>query len=341
MGGCCSSKVSTRWFNAYEKDMGSLEGKKIAITGTTSGVGFCAALTCVKKGAEVFALNRPSKRAEDSLDKIRAAVPNGKITAIECDLQSFASVRRGAQELNAKCAAGGLDVLSLNAGVMGQANRATEDGFDVQMQTNAIAGFLLTKDVMPSLKRALELKGHSRVVAQTSSARHGTGGPQGPLEAKYLGKNGPELGPDANPGADTRYHHSKLATLVFSHALHNKFKAANLKITSTCATPGYATTSLFANADHHPFPTWIPQCVVTNVIGQQTAEDATMPLLDAMFKPDAEGMVLYSPSMGLMSEMRGPVKVYPAKPTDLNFHAGSEEMLWSLCEKAIGEPFTL
>jgi len=334
MGG----SVSTRWFDDYEKkEMPSLDGKKIAITGTTSGVGFCVALACVKKGADVFALNRPSKRVEESLDKIRAAVPNGKITAIDCDLQSFASVRRCAQELNAKCADGGLDVLSLNAGIMGQANRATEDGFDVQMQTNVIAGFLLTKEALPSLRRALEIKGKARVAAQTSSARLDGGA----LVAKSLGKSGPELGSDQNPGASTRYHHSKLGTLVFSHALQSKFKSANLNIKSTCATPGYAATSLFANAEHQPFPSWMPQCCVTQIIGQQTPEDAAMPILDAMFKPDAEGMVLYAPSKGLMGEMCGPVKVFPQKPTDVNFHAGSEEMLWSMCEQATGETFTM
>jgi len=314
-----------------------LDGKKVAITGTTSGVGFCVALACVRKGAEVFALNRPSKRVEESLSNIRGAVPNAKITAIDCDLQSFASVRRCGLELNAKCADGGLDVLSLNAGIMGQANRATEDGFDVQMQTNVIAGLLLTMEVLPSLKTALELKGRARVAAQTSSARL----QGGPLEAKYFGKSGPELGSDQNPGASTRYHHSKLGTLVFSHALHSKFKAANLNIKSTCATPGYAATSLFSNAEHHPFPTWIPQCCVTKIIGQQTAEDAAMPLLDAMFKPDVEGMVLYAPSQGLMGEMCGPVKIFKTKPTDANFNAGSEEMLWTMCEQAIGETFTM
>jgi len=335
---CCSGEVTTRWFDEYfKKEMPSLEGKKIAITGTTSGVGFCVATACLKKGAEVFVLNRPSKRAEESLGKIRAAVPGGKIEAIACDLQSFASVRQAAKELNAKCAQGGLDVLSLNAGIMGQGNKSTEDGFDVQMQTNTIANFLLTKETFPSLKKALELKGHARVAVQTSSARL----QGGPLEAKYLGKNGPELGPDGNPGADTRYHHSKLAALVFSHALHSKLKAADLNMKSTCATPGYAATGLFDNADHSPWPTWIPQCIVTWGLGLQTAEDGSMPLLDAMFKPDAEAMVLYSPSQGLQGEMKGPVKVYPQKPSDLCFHAGSEEMLWSGCEKAIAEPFTM
>lgn len=334
---CCSGEVTTQWFNEYEQKMSSLEGKKVAITGTTSGVGFVLATTCAKKKAEVFVLNRPSKRAEESLAAIRKLVPYAKIESIDCDFNSFASVREAGKLLNAKCAEGGLDVLGLNAGVMGQANKATEDGFDVQMQVNAISGFLLTKEVLPSLKKAVELKGSARVASQTSSARHNGD----PLDPKYLGPNGPQLGPDANPGADTRYHQSKLATLVWSHALEKKFQAAKIGMKSTCATPGYAATNLFSNADAHPWPKWIPQCIVTKMLGLQTAEDGAMPMLSAMFKPDAEGMVLYSPSYGLQSEMKGPVREYDQKPTDLCFKNDSEQMLWSACEKAIGEPFTL
>lgn len=333
----CSGEVTTRWYHEYEQAMPSLEGKTVAITGTTSGVGFIVAMACAKKKADVFLLNRPSKRAEESVEAIKKMVPHAKIESIACDLNSFASVREAAKLLNAKCADGGLDVLSLNAGVMGQANRATEDGFDVQMQVNTMSHFLLTKEVLPSLKKAVELKGRARVAAHTSSARL----QGGPVDAKYLGPNGPHLGPDANPGADGRYHQSKLATLVFSHALEKKFKAANIGIKSTCATPGYAATALFNNADSHPWPAWVPQCIVTNMIGLQTAEDASMPMLDAMLKPDAEGMVLYSPSQGLQSEMRGPVKEYPQKPDDLCFKNDSEQMVWSACEKAIGEPFAM
>jgi len=44
---------------------------------------------------------------------------------------------------------GGIDVLCSNAGVMALEDDATQDGYDVQMQTNHLSHFLLTQEVPP------------------------------------------------------------------------------------------------------------------------------------------------------------------------------------------------
>ena len=49
----------------------SLNGKTIAITGTTSGTGFIAAKTVAKKGARTLLLHRKSDRSESSFNQIR------------------------------------------------------------------------------------------------------------------------------------------------------------------------------------------------------------------------------------------------------------------------------
>lgn len=53
--------------------------------------------------------------------------PSAKVVLIECDLMSFDSVRKAAQEVKSKYP-NGIDVLSCNAGVMALKDEATVDG---------------------------------------------------------------------------------------------------------------------------------------------------------------------------------------------------------------------
>ncbi len=66
-------------------------------------------------------------------------------------------------------------------------DQATKDGYDIQMQTNCLSHFLLTKELFPLLKNSHE----SRIVNHTSMARIGE-----PLYMKYCGKNSGNLGGD-------------------------------------------------------------------------------------------------------------------------------------------------
>jgi len=135
-----------------------MEGKTVAITGTTSGTGFVAAQACGKLGARVLLLNRPSTRADAALNDLQSQNSNADFTQIDCDLQSFSSVRGAAKNLRALCPKG-LDVLCNNAGVMALEDTATEDGFDVQMQTNHLSHFLLTKLCFDLLEKAAKKEG--------------------------------------------------------------------------------------------------------------------------------------------------------------------------------------
>eukprot|EP00958_Prasinococcus_capsulatus_P005402 scaffold523_cov446-Prasinococcus_capsulatus_cf.AAC.6 len=56
-------------------------------------------------------------------------------------------------------------------GVMASQNEGTVDGYDVQMQTNHLSHFLLTRELLPLLERGAELRGEARVVNHSSTAR--------------------------------------------------------------------------------------------------------------------------------------------------------------------------
>jgi len=141
-----------------------MTNKVVAITGTTSGTGFVCAREVAKKGATVILLNRKSERSKQAHKQLLESVPEGIFDPIDCDLQSFASVQGAIEEIKSRYDV--IDLLVNNAGVMAMADQATTDGYDVQMQTNVISHFLITKELFPLLRKSTE----ARIVNHTSMA---------------------------------------------------------------------------------------------------------------------------------------------------------------------------
>ena len=289
-----------------------------------------AAQTCARLGAHVLLLNRPSPRADAALALVSQNAPGGA-TAVECDLQSFASVRAAAEKVKQLCGASGLDVLCCNAGVMALKDEATADGYDVQMQSNHLSHFLLSRELFPLLEKAAALRGEARIVNHSSGARNV---PPGQLSAAYLGKNGGRLGGNGASmffgGARwQRYHQTKLANAVFTLALAAKLAAAGSKVKCLCAAPGLAATNLQVTtaADGGFGASWIMRYA-------QSSEDGTMPLLTCMLAADAPNGGFYEPE-GLTAMAGKPVRKDLAKE-GLCSSAKAQKMLWEESEKACG-----
>ncbi|CAE7330811.1 ENV9, partial [Symbiodinium pilosum] len=104
--------------------------------------------------ATVVMLNRKSSRAEAAEEQVKKEVSNdGKVMTVECDLQDMDNVKAAAEKIKELFSESGVDVLCNNAGVMALADEATKDGYDVQMQTNHLSHFLLTKEIFPLLEK--------------------------------------------------------------------------------------------------------------------------------------------------------------------------------------------
>ena len=118
--------------------------ESLALLGPISGSGNMAqsALSSsVSYGVKKQTGKSPS---EHVMEYVKKNNPEAELFLVECDLQSFESVRKAAKEVVKLCHKG-LDALCNNAGVMALKDIATSDGFDVQMQTNHLSHFLLTK----------------------------------------------------------------------------------------------------------------------------------------------------------------------------------------------------
>ncbi|MCB1144187.1 MAG: SDR family NAD(P)-dependent oxidoreductase [Leptospiraceae bacterium] len=329
--------VASVHFPNFKSGLPSMKGKTVVITGTTSGTGWVAATTLAELGAKLLLLNRKSERSEKSFQDLKSKFPNSEIHKVECDLQSFSSVRKASQEVIQLCPEG-VHVLCNNAGVMALKDEATEDGYDVQMQTNHLSHFLLTSELYPLLEKASESSGESRIVNHSSVARMS---PSKTLKEQYLGKNGGNLGGDGASmifgGARwKRYNQTKLANAAFTAALHEKLQKKGSKIKALVAHPGLANTELQVSSVRDggmgSFFTGIFMGL------GQSMEDGAMGILACMCLAEAKSGEFYGPGSGPMA-LKGEAKPFPLESFYDN--PKTRELLWKKSCEAIGKEFTI
>ena len=332
--------TAPKHFPSFFADLPSMDGKTVVITGTTSGTGKIAADAVAALGAKVLLLNRASGRSAASLAEVTAAHPDADIHAVECDLQSFESVRAAAARVIELCPEG-IDVLCNNAGVMALPDTATVDGYDVQMQTNHLSHFLLTRELMPLLERAAESNGEARIANHSSVARLS---PSKDLHAEHLGKNGGNLGGDGSKLQNMmfsgprwlRYNQSKLANAAFTAALHHRLQANASKVKALVAHPGFANT--------HLQQTSVKEGGMGNLLTKismrvsQAPEDGALGILSCMCLPGAKSGEFYGPGTGATA-LRGPAKPFALESFYDN--EATRSLLWSKSEEATEGSFDL
>lgn len=143
-----------------------LSGKVIAITGANSGIGFAVAQALAQRGATVYVLARNLERGEEARKRLILATRNPHIYFEQIDLSSLASVRACADRLLAQT--NRLDGLINNAGAEYRTRTLTVDGLEANFATNVLGPFLLTKSLLPVLKRTP----HSRIINVSSGGMY-------------------------------------------------------------------------------------------------------------------------------------------------------------------------
>lgn len=141
-----------------------LSGKRILITGMTSGIGLETGRSLAARGASIVGANSNLVKAESATEPVRvaAAQGGGSLELLELDLASLESIRMCADQLLADGRS--FDVVIANAGVMATPLGRTADGFERQFGINYVGHFALLTRIEPLLAAG------ARVVMVSSQA---------------------------------------------------------------------------------------------------------------------------------------------------------------------------
>lgn len=206
-----------------------IDGRRVVITGATSGIGKAAALELAHRGASLAIVCRNRAKGESTVTEIEQAIPGASVDLVEGDLADLASVHAAAQELRDRYDS--IDVLINNAGVHAVVPRLTIDGFDHMLASNYLGPFLLTNLVLDRVTAAPP----ARVIVVGSEA-HRIAGRLDPEHFEDLGDFGLLRSFRA-------YGRTKLLDLLFAAELARRLAGTGVTANSLC--PGTVATNLY------------------------------------------------------------------------------------------------
>lgn len=236
----------------------TLNGQTIIITGGNAGIGLEAARDLALRGAKVIIacrnidkgkqavesivksiLESMNNEEEDDLDEenlqneieqqqqqINYTNCASRVIAKKCDLSSLTSVRNFAQDI--LTSEERLDILICHAGAGSPPGRhLTNDGFELQFQTNHLGHFLLVHSLLPLMKSTAEMSINPCKIIVTSSLAHRAG----VIDLQNIAKSNFYVNHPFWTYCDT-----KLANVLFTKELASKLLESN--ITVNCIHPG-------------------------------------------------------------------------------------------------------
>lgn len=188
-----------------------LRGKTVLITGSTDGLGREVAIRAGALGAHVLVHGRNAERGAAVVDRI-VKDGRGSATFHAADFASLDAVRAFAQAIRRDHPR--IDVLVNNAGVLVRDRQVSRDGHELHFAVNYLAGFLLTRTLVPSLVAAAP----SRIINVAS-------GSQSPIDFGDVMLE--------RPGAASRgYGQSKLAQILFTMDLADELRDRGVIVTA-------------------------------------------------------------------------------------------------------------
>lgn len=296
----------------YLDPLPSQRGRVALVTGANRGLGAALTRLLAVTGARVVMACRSEARAEEARRAILDDVPDAELEVVPFDGASLASVRACAETMARR--PDPPELLFLNAGIMAVEGQRSEDGIDLQLAVNHLAHFALAGLLWPQLADAPG----ARVVATTSNAAY----------FGRLDRDDP-LRTDAQDRWQ-RYGASKLANVLFTHALQRRFDAAGVTARAHAAHPGLVYTDLQRQADTTSVAERFLLRRLIPAVGQSAAMGA-LPLLHAGLHANPLGGDVWGPRWG---HVRGAPRRLrsPARAHDQHV----QDRLWARSEAASG-----
>lgn len=220
------------------------------VTGSNTGIGLELAKILYGAGRRVYIAGRSEAKCRAAIEAIKAAHPptsssstgTGTAAFLHLDLADLSTIKAAAAAFLA--AESRLDVLFNNAGVMGTPPALkTAQGLDLQLGTNCVGHFLLTKLLTPLL-------------ASTAASSSSSSSPRGSVRVVWVSSSAAELLSPGGGGLDvenlnydkkdestaTRYAISKAGNYL--HACEYARRVRDEGVVSVAVHPGVLDTDL-------------------------------------------------------------------------------------------------
>lgn len=283
-----------------------LDGKRILVTGATSGMGKVTALRLARQGASVVIAGRDRAKTESVAREIMAQAEGSDVGALVADLTSLAGTRGLAQAYQDTYPR--LDVLINNAGGMFGSRQVNADGLEMTFALNYFSPFLLTHLLLDTLKTSATAEAPARVITVGSQTHMGKAVPFDDLTHEKSYKP-----------LDV-YAESKLMAMMFAYALARRLEGAN--VTSNTLHPGVVATNFGKNAGgmwRLMFVALAPMSLSPEK-GAQTA--------------------IYLASSPEVATTTGQyfVKSKPARSSEASYDVAAQDRLWAIGERVTGAP---
>jgi retinol dehydrogenase 12 len=206
-----------------EKNLPDQTGKVYIITGANTGIGFHVAAILYSLNAKIYVGARSESKATDAISSIKKLHPSSKgaLEYLHLNLSDLTTIKSTAEDFMRRETK--LHWLDNNAGVMvPPAGSKGAQGMELQFQTNILGPFLLTKLLLPVLKRTAESEPRGTVrVSWAGSLAGDLGSPRGGM----AWKNGPDgvSTLDDTKGTQTNYGISKAANYFLGNEFAKRF----------------------------------------------------------------------------------------------------------------------
>lgn len=139
------------------KNTHRLDGKTVALTGSTGGLGLALSSHLVRLGASLVLLDRNEARSEENRKRLLSIAPSACVRTLQLDLADMENVRRVTDALLSSPP----DIFIHNAGAYSIPRHTCETGYDNVYQINFASPYYIIRTLLPALR---EKHGHVTVV---------------------------------------------------------------------------------------------------------------------------------------------------------------------------------
>lgn len=212
------------WWPA-DAQPGSLLGKRVVVTGATSGIGEAMVGSFLDLGATVHVLGRNADKVSRLVGELRTSRPTADLVEEVCDVGDLDAVRAWADDLASRIDE--LHGIVHNAGVMLPERTESAQGHEMALAVHVLGPHLMTERLLPVLGAG---RGGT-VVIMSSGGMYSAGLRSTPDEIEYR---------DGEYDGVRGYARTKRMQVVLADAWSRRLRGGQVAVEST--HPGWAAT---------------------------------------------------------------------------------------------------